>query len=65
MAKSISRNYIGLFTVLGGFIFLILGAWLTISSLNTTVVDLNPWFLTPIGVIIAVIGMTLIISRDE
>ena len=65
MAERMTLSFVGLCTIIGGIIFLFVGAWLAISTMNTTVTDLNPAFLTPIGVVIALIGVVLILSREE
>lgn len=65
MAERMTLSFVGLCTIIGGIIFLFVGAWLVIITTNTTVTELNPFFLTPIGIVIALIGVFLIISREE
>jgi hypothetical protein len=65
MNDKIGINFTGIFTILGGIIFLVIGFWITINAMNVLVNENNISFLTPIGIIIALIGILLIISRDE
>jgi hypothetical protein len=65
MAERMTLSFVGLCTIIGGIIFLFVGAWLVFITINTTVMELNPAFLTPIGVVIALIGIFLILSREE
>jgi hypothetical protein len=59
-----SISLTGLFTIIGGIIFFFIGAWLTYSTTNTNTNNTNPWFLNPIGIIISLVGILLIISKE-
>lgn len=65
MAERMTLSFVGVCTIIGGIIFLFIGAWLVIGTMNTSITELNPAFLVPIGIIIALIGVILIISREE
>jgi hypothetical protein len=64
MTENMSISFTGLFTIIGGIIFFFIGAWLTYSTINTNINDINPRFLIPIGIIISLVGILLIISKE-
>jgi hypothetical protein len=65
MSERFGINFTAVFTILGGIFFLFIGIWITINTINANVDENNIIFLTPIGIIIALIGIVLIISREE
>jgi hypothetical protein len=65
MTERFGINFTSIFTILGGIIFLFIGIWITINTMNANVDENSIIFLTPIGIIIALIGILLIISRGE
>lgn len=65
MSTKINLSFIGLVTILAGFVLLASGLLLAINTWNVEITDVNPWFFSPIGLILALFGLLLMISRDE
>jgi len=55
----------GLAAVLAGFLFLATGAMLYLNTASTEIGEVNPWLFKPLGVVLALVGLALLASRDE
>ena len=58
-------DFIGFTSVLAGFVFLMTGILLLVNTAGTIHDPVNPAFLNLIGLISAVIGVVLLLARDE
>lgn len=65
MSTKINLSFTGLATLLAGFILFASGLLLAFNTWNTELTEVNPWFLSPIGLFLALIGILLMISRGE
>lgn len=51
--------------MLAGFLFLATGALLYLNTAGTEMGEVNPWLFKPLGVVLALVGLVLMASRDE
>ncbi len=65
MSTKINLSFTGLATILAGFILFASGLLLAYNTWKTEMIDVNPWFLFPIGVFLALIGLLLMVSRGD
>ncbi|MBD3204762.1 hypothetical protein GF319_00290 [Candidatus Bathyarchaeota archaeon] len=65
MSGKINLSFTGLVTILAGFVLLASGLLLVINTWSTEMTEVNPWFLSPIGLFLALIGIIVMISRGE
>lgn len=65
LERRVSISVKGLAAVLAGFLFLSTGAMLYLKTASTEIGAVNPWLLKPIGVVLALVGLVLLASRDE
>jgi len=65
LERRISLSFKGLAAALAGFLFLATGALLYLNTANTDVAEVNPWLFKPLAVVLALVGLVLMASRDE
>jgi hypothetical protein len=65
LERRISLSVKGLAAVLAGFLFLATGALLYLNTASTEMGEVNPWLFKPLGVVLALVGLVLMASRDE
>jgi protein-S-isoprenylcysteine O-methyltransferase Ste14 len=65
LERRVSISVKGLAAVLAGFLFLSTGAMLYLKTASTEIGAVNPWLFKPIGVVLALVGLVLLASRDE
>ena len=58
-------DFIGFTSVLAGFVFLMTGLLMILNTGATVTDPVNPSLMTLIGIISAIIGLVLILARDE
>ena len=65
LERRINLSVNGLAAVLAGFLFLATGAMLYLKTVSTDISEVNPWVFKPLGIMLALIGLILMASRDE
>ena len=65
LERRFSLSVKGLAAVLAGFLFLTTGAMLYLNTSSIEVGEVNPWLFKPLGVVLALVGLILLASRDE
>ncbi len=65
LERRISISVKGLAAALAGFLFLATGAMLYLKTVSTDISEVNPWLFKPLGVVLALVGLVLMASRDE
>jgi hypothetical protein len=65
LERRISLSFKGLAAALAGFLFLATGALLYLNTASTDVGEVNPWLFKPLAVVLALVGLVLMASRDE
>ena len=65
LERRISLSVKGLAAVLAGFLFIATGALLYMNTASTEFGEVNPWLFKPISVVLALVGVVLMASRDE
>lgn len=65
MSSKINLSFDGLATILAGFILFVTGILLTLNTWSTEFIDVKPWFLMPVGLILALLGLMLMVARGE
>ncbi len=65
LERRISLSVKELAAVLTGFLFLATGALLYLNTAGTEIGEVDPWLFKPIGVVLALVGLVLMTSRDE
>jgi hypothetical protein len=65
LERRISLSFKGLAAALAGFLFLATGALLYLNTASTDVAEVNPWLFKPLAVVLALVGLVLMASRDE
>jgi hypothetical protein len=65
LERRISLSVKGLAAVLAGFLFLATGALLYLNTAGTEMGEVTPWLFKPLGVVLALVGLVLMASRDE
>jgi divalent metal cation (Fe/Co/Zn/Cd) transporter len=65
MSTKFNLSFTNLATILAGFILFASGLLLAYNTGKTEMIEVNPWFLTPIGLFLALIGLLLMVSRGE
>jgi protein-S-isoprenylcysteine O-methyltransferase Ste14 len=65
LERRISLSVKGLAAVLAGFLFLATGAMLYLKTASTDMRAVNPWLFKPLGIVLALVGLVLLASRDE
>ncbi len=65
LERRVSLSVKGLAAVLAGFLLLATGALLYLNTAGTDIGEVNPWLFKPLSVVLALVGLVLIASRDE
>ena len=65
MSNKLTLSFGGLATILAGFVLTSTGLLLAFNTWNTTAGDVDPWFFGPIGVVVAVFGLVMMLSRED
>ena len=65
LERRISLSVKGLTAVLAGFLFLATGALLYMKAASIEIGEVNPWLFKPLGVVLLLVGLVLMASRDE
>ena len=65
LERRFSLSVKGLAAVLAGFLFLATGALLYLNTASTEIGAVNPWLFKPLGIVLALVGLVLLASRDE
>lgn len=65
LERRFSLSVKGLAAVLAGFLFLATGAMLYLNTASTEIGAVNPWLFKPLGIVLALVGLVLLASRDE
>ncbi len=65
LERRISLSVKGLAAVLAGFLLISTGAMLYLKTASTDIGAVNPWLFKPIGIVLALVGLVLMASRDD
>lgn len=58
-------DFVGLASVLAGIVFLLTGILIVVNTVSTVHDPVNPSLMNLIGIATAIIGLVLLLARDE